>query len=148
MFALGYLMRPVGGVVIGHIGDRFGRRAALTFSVAAMAIPTFLIGLLPGDATLGLLAPIALTFLRMVQGLGGRRIYQLDGVPGRARAGRPSRLDGRAGVVRGLWSSSRSSSSCFAASTPVKLRRRDDGPRNPGASKMTCISLATDFELA
>ena len=69
VFALGYLMRPVGGVVIGHIGDRFGRRAALTFSVAAMAIPTFLIGLLPGDATLGLLAPIALTFLRMVQGL-------------------------------------------------------------------------------
>ena len=69
VFALGYLMRPVGGVVVGHIGDRFGRRAALTFSVAAMAIPTFLIGLLPGYATLGLLAPIALTFLRMVQGL-------------------------------------------------------------------------------
>jgi MHS family proline/betaine transporter-like MFS transporter len=69
VFALGYLMRPVGGVAIGHIGDRFGRRAALTFSVAAMAIPTFLIGLLPGYATLGLLAPIALTLLRMVQGL-------------------------------------------------------------------------------
>src|SRR5262249_884034 len=48
VFALGYLMRPIGGVVVGHIGDRFGRRAALTFSVAAMAIPTFLIGLLPG----------------------------------------------------------------------------------------------------
>ena len=44
VFALGYLMRPVGGALIGHIGDRFGRRAALTFSVAAMAIPTFLIG--------------------------------------------------------------------------------------------------------
>jgi MFS transporter, MHS family, proline/betaine transporter len=69
VFALGYLMRPVGGALIGHIGDRFGRRAALTFSVAAMAIPTFLIGLLPGYATLGLLAPIALTLLRMVQGL-------------------------------------------------------------------------------
>lgn len=69
VFALGYLMRPVGGVVIGHIGDRFGRRAALTFSVAAMAVPTFLIGLLPGYATLGLLAPVALTLLRMVQGL-------------------------------------------------------------------------------
>src|SRR5262249_31994443 len=50
VFALGYLMRPVGGVVVGHIGDRLGRRAALTFSVAAMAIPTFLIGLLPGYA--------------------------------------------------------------------------------------------------
>src|SRR3954452_9575230 len=44
VFALGYLMRPVGGALIGHIGDRFGRRAALTFSVAAMAVPTFLIG--------------------------------------------------------------------------------------------------------
>src|SRR5258706_15366800 len=54
VFALGYLMRPVGGVVIGHIGDRFGRRGALTFSVAAMAIPTFLIGLLPGYAPPGL----------------------------------------------------------------------------------------------
>jgi MFS transporter, MHS family, proline/betaine transporter len=69
VFALGYVMRPVGGVLIGHIGDRFGRRAALTFSVAAMAIPTFLIGLLPGYATLGLAAPVALTLLRMVQGL-------------------------------------------------------------------------------
>ncbi|MFL6823985.1 MAG: hypothetical protein ACJ8FA_15610 [Xanthobacteraceae bacterium] len=37
VFALGYVMRPVGGVLIGHIGDRFGRRAALTFSVVAMA---------------------------------------------------------------------------------------------------------------
>jgi MFS transporter, MHS family, proline/betaine transporter len=69
IFAIGYLMRPVGGALIGHIGDRFGRRAALTFSVIAMAIPTFLIGLLPGYATLGLMAPITLTLLRMVQGL-------------------------------------------------------------------------------
>jgi MHS family proline/betaine transporter-like MFS transporter len=69
VFAVGYMMRPVGGVIIGHIGDRFGRRAALTFSVAAMAVPTFLIGLLPSYATLGLFAPIALTLLRMVQGL-------------------------------------------------------------------------------
>jgi MHS family proline/betaine transporter-like MFS transporter len=69
VFAVGYMMRPVGGVIIGHIGDRYGRRAALTFSVAAMAVPTFLIGLLPGYETLGLLAPIGLTLLRMVQGL-------------------------------------------------------------------------------
>ncbi len=69
IFALGYMMRPVGGVLVGHIGDRYGRRAALTFSVAAMAIPTFLIGLLPGYAAIGLAAPIALTVLRMVQGL-------------------------------------------------------------------------------
>jgi MFS transporter, MHS family, proline/betaine transporter len=69
VFALGYLMRPVGGALVAHIGDRFGRRRALTFSVTAMAIPTFLIGLLPGYSMLGVLAPAALTFLRMVQGL-------------------------------------------------------------------------------
>jgi MHS family proline/betaine transporter-like MFS transporter len=69
VFAVGYLMRPVGGALIGHIGDRFGRRTALTVSVAAMAIPTFLIGLLPSYATIGVLAPVALTLLRMVQGL-------------------------------------------------------------------------------
>jgi MHS family proline/betaine transporter-like MFS transporter len=69
VFAIGYLMRPIGGAIVGHIGDSFGRRAALTFSVAAMAIPTFLMGLLPGYRSIGLLAPIALTLLRIVQGL-------------------------------------------------------------------------------
>ncbi len=69
IFAVGFLMRPIGGTIIGHIGDHYGRRAALTFSVMAMAIPTFLLGLLPGYAVLGLMAPIALTALRMVQGL-------------------------------------------------------------------------------
>jgi len=69
VFAIGYLMRPIGGVIVGHIGDRFGRRAALIFSVTAMAVPTFLIGLVPGYHTIGLLAPIGLTLLRVVQGL-------------------------------------------------------------------------------
>ena len=101
VFALGYLMRPVGGAIIGHIGDRFGRRAALTFSVAAMAIPTFLIGLLPGYATLGILrAGGAHAAAHGAGAFGRRRIYQLDGVPGRARAGGPPRPDGRAHLVR------------------------------------------------
>jgi MFS transporter, MHS family, proline/betaine transporter len=69
IFAVGYLMRPVGGALVGHIGDKLGRRAALTFSVAAMAVPTFLVGVLPGYEVLGVLAPIALTALRMIQGL-------------------------------------------------------------------------------
>lgn len=60
VFAVGFLARPLGGVFVGHIGDRFGRRAALTFSVAAMAISTFLIGLLPGYRTIGVLAPVGL----------------------------------------------------------------------------------------
>ena len=69
IFAVGYLMRPLGGALVGHIGDKLGRRAALTFSVAAMAIPTFLVGALPGYQVLGVMAPIALTLLRMIQGL-------------------------------------------------------------------------------
>jgi MFS transporter, MHS family, proline/betaine transporter len=69
IFAVGFLMRPVGGALIGYIGDRFGRRAALTFSVMAMAVPTFLVGVLPGYHTLGMAAPILLTLLRMIQGL-------------------------------------------------------------------------------
>jgi len=69
VFAVGFLMRPIGGAVFGHIGDRFGRRAALTASVAAMAVPTFLIGVLPGYDVLGLMAPVLLTLLRMMQGL-------------------------------------------------------------------------------
>src|SRR4051812_3530566 len=90
VFAIGYLMRPIGGVIVGHIGDRFGRRAALTFSVTAMAIPTFLIGLLPGYQTIGLLAPIALTLLRMVQGLsvGGEYTSSMVFLVERAPEGR------------------------------------------------------------
>lgn len=69
IFAVGFLMRPVGGAVIGSIGDKSGRRTALTVSVAAMAIPTFLVGILPDYQVLGIAAPIILTLLRMVQGL-------------------------------------------------------------------------------
>ena len=67
VFAVGYLVRPIGGVIVGHIGDTLGRRAALTFSVVAMAIPTFLIGLLPGYQTIGVPAPVGLTLLRVVR---------------------------------------------------------------------------------
>jgi MHS family proline/betaine transporter-like MFS transporter len=90
VFAIGYLMRPIGGMIVGHIGDSFGRRAALTFSVAAMAIPTFLIGLLPGYQTIGLLAPIGLTVLRIVQGLsvGGEYTSSMVFLVEHAREGR------------------------------------------------------------
>jgi MHS family proline/betaine transporter-like MFS transporter len=69
IFALGFLARPLGGIVFGHIGDRFGRRRLLTLSVLLMAAPTFLIGLLPTYASLGLLAPLLLAILRLLQGL-------------------------------------------------------------------------------
>lgn len=69
VFAAGFVMRPLGGLLTGAIGDRYGRRTALTVSVAAMAVPTFLVGVLPGYQTIGIAAPILLTLLRMVQGL-------------------------------------------------------------------------------
>ncbi len=90
IFAVGFLMRPVGGALIGHIGDKFGRRAALTFSVAAMAIPTFLVGVLPGYEVLGIAAPILLTLLRMIQGLsvGGEYTTSIVFMVERAPPGR------------------------------------------------------------
>ena len=69
VFAVGFLMRPVGGILLGHIGDKHGRHTAMVISVAAMAIPTFLVGVLPTYATLGIAAPILLLLLRMIQGL-------------------------------------------------------------------------------
>jgi MFS transporter, MHS family, proline/betaine transporter len=69
VFAVGYIVRPLGGAFIGTIADRYGRRTALIFSVTAMAVPTFLVGVLPGYETLGIMAPVLLTLLRMIQGL-------------------------------------------------------------------------------
>lgn len=69
IFAVGYLMRPLGGALIGYIGDRFGRPVALTVSITAMVVPTVLVGVLPGYDMLGLAAPVILTGLRMLQGL-------------------------------------------------------------------------------
>jgi MHS family proline/betaine transporter-like MFS transporter len=90
IFAIGFVVRPLGGIVIGHIGDRFGRGTALTVSVAAMAVPTFLIGLLPGYQTLGLWAPVMLTALRMIQGLsvGGESSTSIIFMVERAPEGR------------------------------------------------------------
>lgn len=69
VFAAGFVMRPLGAVFFGWIGDRFSRQAALLSSVILMAIPTVLLGLLPTYAQAGLIAPVLLIILRMVQGL-------------------------------------------------------------------------------
>ncbi len=68
-FAVGFLMRPIGAMLFGHIGDRYGRARALLISVAMMAIPTVLMGLLPTYATLGVTASILIVVLRMLQGI-------------------------------------------------------------------------------
>jgi len=69
VLAAGYVMRPLGGILIGHVGDRAGRRVALTLSIALMAIPTSLIAILPNFMAIGIAAPIILTLLRLAQGL-------------------------------------------------------------------------------
>lgn len=69
IFAVGFLARPFGGLVFGHIGDRYGRKLAITTSIIAMALPTFLVGVLPGYEKLGILAPLLLLILRLVQGI-------------------------------------------------------------------------------
>ena len=69
VFAAGFLMRPVGAVLFGHLGDRLGRQTALIVSVLAMAVPTFLIGVLPDYAEIGLAASGLLVGLRLVQGI-------------------------------------------------------------------------------
>jgi MHS family proline/betaine transporter-like MFS transporter len=68
-FAVGFLMRPVGAALFGHIGDRYGRARAMLLSVALMAVPTVLMGLLPTYASIGVGASIAMVLLRMCQGL-------------------------------------------------------------------------------
>jgi MFS family permease len=69
IFAVGYLARPLGGIVMAHFGDRIGRKRMFTLSVFLMAVPTLLIGALPTYASIGVLAPVLLTLLRVVQGV-------------------------------------------------------------------------------
>jgi MHS family proline/betaine transporter-like MFS transporter len=68
-FAIGFLMRPVGAVLFGYVGDRYGRVRALVLSIAMMAIPTVAMGFLPTYATLGVAASFLIVLLRMFQGM-------------------------------------------------------------------------------
>ncbi len=72
-YAIGFLARPVGGLIFGHFGDKVGRKKLLVISLLLMGGATFAMGLLPTYATIGVAAPILLTLLRLVQGfaLGG-----------------------------------------------------------------------------
>ena len=69
VFAAGFLMRPIGSLLLGHIADKTGRSRALLLSVALMAIPTTLIAFLPTYDQIGIAAPVLLTLLRLLQGL-------------------------------------------------------------------------------
>lgn len=91
VFAMGFVMRPLGAVLFGYIGDRLGRSRALYLSVVMMGVPTFLLGLLPSYDRVGLWAPAMLVAIRLVQGLsvGGEFsssvTYMVETAPPRRR---------------------------------------------------------------
>ena len=68
-FAAGFVARPVGGLIFGHIGDRVGRKKTLVATMLIMGVATFLIGVIPTHAAIGIWAPIALVVLRLAQGV-------------------------------------------------------------------------------
>lgn len=84
VFATGFIMRPLGAILFGYIGDRLGRRKALSLSVVMMAISTCMIGVIPTYHQIGILAPIFLVIIRLVQGLavggnyGGSFVFAIE----------------------------------------------------------------------
>lgn len=88
IFAVGFLMRPIGGIVFGHIGDRFGRKLALILSIILMAACTLMIGLLPSYESIGVWAPSLLVVIRLIQGVcvggesAGSAIFILEHLEG------------------------------------------------------------------
>ncbi len=115
IFAAGYLVRPLGGIVLAHYGDRYGRKRVFAFSILLMALSTLGMALMPTYATIGVAAPILLIILRMLQGaaIGGE-------VPGAWTSSRARRSAG--GARRKTWpvtpGASPSCSAAFSASSP------------------------------
>ena len=91
-YAVGFIARPLGGVVFGHIGDRIGRKSLLQFSLILIGASTFLMGCLPGFDTIGYWAPALLVLLRFIQGFalggewGGAVLLVTEHSPNRSRA--------------------------------------------------------------
>ena len=73
VFAVGYIARPFGGLVLGHLGDTLGRKKAMVMTISIMTVSTLAMGLIPTYAQVGLLSPIVFSLLRVIQGiaLGG-----------------------------------------------------------------------------
>ena len=90
-FAVGFIARPIGGMIFGHFGDRIGRKATLVSALMLMGVATTLIGVLPTYASIGIAAPLLLTLLRFAQGLavggqwGGAMLLVTENAPANRR---------------------------------------------------------------
>lgn len=100
IFAAGYLVRPLGGIVMAHFGDKFGRKRMFTLSVLMMALPTLAIGVLPTYESIGFLAPFLLLICRLFQGAAvggevpGAFVFAAEHVP-------PSQIGLSCGLLQG-----------------------------------------------
>lgn len=92
VFAVGYLLSPIGALFFGYLGDRYGRKTALTWSIVLMTLPTMIIAGLPGIKDWGLLSPVILVLCRLLQGFvasaefAGSAIFMLEHAPARRQA--------------------------------------------------------------
>ena len=117
IFAAGYLARPLGGLIMGHFGDRLGRKRMFNFSIFLMTLPTLCIGLLPTYADWGVAAPLVLLMLRILQGMavGGE-------VPGAWVFVAEHAPSGRAGFFTGVLTAGISAGILLGAGVSMSLR--------------------------
>jgi MHS family proline/betaine transporter-like MFS transporter len=93
IYCSAFFMRPLGGIVMGYIGDKYGRKRALEISVALMLFPSFLIGCLPTFKQIGYLATVILVLLRLMQGLAvggemiGAYVFTIESCEGKGNRG-------------------------------------------------------------
>ena len=98
-FGVAYIARPFGALVLGHIGDKFGRKKVLTFTLLLMGISTFLVGALPTYDQIGIASPILLVILRLLQGISASASWPVRS------AGSFSATSETASAARRCWSS-------------------------------------------
>lgn len=104
-FAVGFVSRPLGGVIIAHIGDRYGRKPALIFAVMLMGVATLALGLLPTYEHIGIWATVALVVIRLMQGFGsgaelaGAQTFVAEYVPMKQRGFYTSLINASTGVA-------------------------------------------------